>query len=137
MLILYYDIFDRNIEKTNDDILRSTQRAFESEMTEPLKINRYSPTFIPYTTVDTKGIVNIQQINNPCFRNILTNKDIVRAIKESDATMLANTTKQSKQPITQPIGYDNLCKAFKGITKSDQENSSTKVDELDDIEELI
>lgn len=125
LLILYYDIFDRNIQSCNDDVLRSTQRAFESEMTELLKSNRYSPTFIPYTTIDPNNIVNIDNISNPNFRDILTNKDIVKAIK-NNITIQPAKIKKSTKPTS--VTFDQLYNQFH---QQNEQDVKTEVDTED------
>ena len=82
ILVLYYDIFDNNLQAKNQDLLRALQRAYINEMVKFLDKNKFSNDYIEYTDVDPEDIIDIKYIDNEKFRQLLICDDIVRAIKE-------------------------------------------------------
>lgn len=81
ILVFYYNIFFENKYIENLDVLRSLQRAFVSEMTLFLAKNQNSPVLIKYDVYDSKNIVDITNLENEEFKNILISDDIVELVK--------------------------------------------------------
>lgn len=81
ILVFYYNIFFQNKYMDNLDILRSLQRAFVSEMTLFLSKNQNSATFSQYNVYDCKNIIDISNLENKEFREILISDDIVKLVK--------------------------------------------------------
>lgn len=82
ILVFYYNVFFENIYIDNLDVLRSLQRAFVSEMTLFLAQNQNSATFKMYNVYDTKNIIDINNLQNEEFKNILISDDIVKLVKD-------------------------------------------------------
>lgn len=81
ILVFYYNIFFENKYLQNLDVLRSLQRAFVSEMTLFLAQNQNSETFIKYNVYDCKNIIDISNLENKEFKEILISDDIVKLVK--------------------------------------------------------
>ena len=96
VVVLYYKIFDRQLQEENRDILWGLQRAFISEMIMLLDKNKFSDRFIEYDFVDENDIIEIENIKNEQFREILLKEDIIKAVKEK-TIKIENPTKRKKK----------------------------------------
>lgn len=96
VVVLYYNIFDRDMQEENRDILWGLQRAFISEMIMLLDKNKFSDKFVEYDFVDENDIIEIENIKNEHFREILLKEDIIKAVKEK-TIKIENSPKRKKK----------------------------------------
>lgn len=95
VVVLYYNIYKQGIQKENADILWGLQRAFISEMIMFLDKNKFSNKYEEYTFIDENDIIEIENINDKQFREILLSSDLIKAVKER--TLVIEQPKKRKK----------------------------------------
>jgi len=83
ILVLYYAIYEQGIQEENKDILWGLQRAFINEMIIHLENNRFADKYVEYELIDENDIIEIKNIKNKQFKEVLLSQDIVQAIKDN------------------------------------------------------
>lgn len=125
VLIMYYDIFAQNKQKGNQDIIFKLQSIFSNEVTNVLKNNRTSSTFVPYTTVDKNEIFRIQNLENENFKKLLLTENVLDCVKNghlyfNEETKMKNDT----------INYEQLLKIVKTRKQKKQNSKHNKIEEI-------
>lgn len=96
VIVLYYNIYKLGLQAENQEMLWGLQRAFISEMITLLNQNKFSKKYVEYTFIDEKNIIDIDNINNQEFRDVLLSADIIKAVKEQTINIESQHSKKKK-----------------------------------------
>lgn len=81
LLVMYHHIFDNNLVKGNEAIVKNIDRAFNSEIQLLNNEIKKQNKILPYTLVDHTDLILVDNVEKPEYRNVLENSDLIHQVK--------------------------------------------------------